>query len=168
MRTVWGCFSESLPVMKQSWDSPNLDLFFTKLVYLVIRIINPIESQTWWIHGTVEILNLGVILLFVRISNFRMLNIKFPVFLLLKWKDGSRCQVEASNSCQYIKRFITGTAATTLLFIQIPSVFAEFSRTDPLLIPPLFRLPKHSPSLQKASYSKSHPIFSNCMRNDVT
>ena len=33
--------------------------------------------------------------------------------------------------------------------------------------PSLFGLTKHSPSLQKASRSNPHPIFSNCTQNDV-
>ena len=34
--------------------------------------------------------------------------------------------------------------------------------------PPLFRLTKHSPSLQKASCSNPRPYFSNCMQNVIT
>ena len=37
-----------------------------------------------------------------------------------------------------------------------------------LIFPPLFRLTIHSPSLQKASRSNLHPIFSNCMQSDIT
>ena len=54
----------------------------------------------------------------------------------------------------------------------------EFTRNTPMftcifqdqnfLISPLFRLTKHSPSLQKASRSNPCPTFSNCTQNDVT
>ena len=37
-----------------------------------------------------------------------------------------------------------------------------------LYFTPLFRLTRHSPSTRKASHSNPHPIFSNCMPNDVT
>ena len=36
------------------------------------------------------------------------------------------------------------------------------------LFPPLFRLTKHSPTLQKASRNSPHPYLSNCMQNNIT
>ena len=48
------------------------------------------------------------------------------------------------------------------------SVFTEFSRTDPFLFPPLFKLTTRSPSVWKAHRSNPRPNFLNCMQNEVT
>ena len=72
------------------------------------------------------------------------------------------------NMIQYLPGFFLLRKFVSLLkFIQIASVFTAFSRTDPFLFPPLFRLAMHSPFLRKASLGNPYPTFSNCMQSDV-
>ena len=53
------------------------------------------------------------------------------------------------------------------LLLEVLQCSPPFSRTNTFIFALLFQPTKHSPSLQKASRSNPHPLFSNCMWNDV-
>ena len=53
------------------------------------------------------------------------------------------------------------------LLTESTPMFASVFLTDTLLFPPRFQQTSDSPSLWKASLSNPHPLFSNCMQNDV-
>ena len=57
---------------------------------------------------------------------------------------------------------------TTFLQIQYSNVHLRFPGPILSYLTPLFLITKHSPSLRLASRSNPCPLFSNCMRRDVT
>ena len=55
-----------------------------------------------------------------------------------------------------------------LVFIKVWTGDLLWQLTYQCATVPPFKHTTHSPSLQKASHSNPHPLFSNCMQNDVT